>query len=115
MAKSPFIDDGYTEEFVLPAGEHWPEVRGTFRPLPGPDLAAWSTRSIEIGRADDVAGMYDATIDTLLIMVKSWDLKAAGGNLVALSKPSFEHLRKPFVEALFRQLNPKQKAVDEKN
>lgn len=115
MAKSPFIDDGYTEEFVLPAGEHWPEVRGTFRPLPGPDLAAWSTRSIQTGRADDVAGMYDATTDALLIMVKSWDLKSAGGNLVALTKDSIGHLRKPFVEALFSLLNPRKKAVDEKN
>jgi hypothetical protein len=43
---------------VLPAGEHWPEVRGTFRPLPGPELADWSTKSIQTGRADDGRNYY---------------------------------------------------------
>jgi hypothetical protein len=115
MAKSPFIDDGYTEEFVLPAGDQWPEVRGSFRPLPGPELAEFSTRSIRAGKADDVTGMYDATVDALLMSIKSWDLRTAGGNLVAISKESFGHLRKPFIEAMFVTIHPRGKAVDEKN
>ena len=115
MAKSPFIDDGYTEEFVLPAGAHWPEVRGTFRPLPGPEVAEFSTRSIRAGKADDVTGMYDATVDALLMSIKTWDLKSPSGNLVAIAKESFGHLRKAFIEALFVTIHPRTKAVDEKN
>jgi len=115
MAKSPFIDDGYTEEFVLPAGDSWPVVRGTFRPLPGPELAEFSTRSIRAGKADDVSAMYDATVDALLLSVKSWDLKARDDKLVALTKESFSKLRKAFIEALFVTIHPRTKAVDEKN
>lgn len=115
MAKSPFIDDGYTEEFVLPAGRDWPEVRGTFRPLPGPEVAEFSTRSIRAGKVDDVSAMYDATIDALLLSIKSWDLTTADGKLVALTKESFSKLRKSFLESLFVHLNPRSRPVDEKN
>lgn len=115
MAKSPFIDDGYTEEFVLPAGKTWPDVRGTFRPLPGPELSEFTTRSIRAGKADDVTAMYDATIDALLMSIKSWDLVTTDGKLVALTKESFQKLRKPFIEAMFVHLNPRSRPVDEKN
>jgi hypothetical protein len=47
--------------------------------------------------------------------IKSWDLKTRTGDLVAITKASMAHLRMGFATAMFMAINPRGKAVDEKN
>ena len=99
--KTPYIDDGFTRPFTLPEGKEWPEVKGTYRPLPGPLMSDFVGRSTRAENAGQVEEQYEATLDALLASLKSWDLKARDGKLVAISKESFSLLRKRFIEALF--------------
>jgi hypothetical protein len=101
MAKVPYIDDGYTEDFVLPEGDFWPEVRGQFRPLTAPAWATFLSRAGKTAESHDLEASTALQIETLVAAIKKWDLLAPGGQLVGISKESFSKLRKKFLEALF--------------
>lgn len=111
--QNPYMDDGYTEDFVLPAGRFWPEVKGTFRPLPAPAWAAFLSRAGEASRNGSLVESTKAQIDVLVSSIKTWDLCTPDKKLVAISEASFGKLRKTFLEALFQAtLQPGMTLID---
>lgn len=89
--KVAFLSDGYTENFVIPEGDDYPEVRGTFRPPTDMETMEFS-RKAEGLEDDDVVAIHHITCEEVTRRVRTWDVRDETGTEVDATVEHMERL-----------------------